>query len=146
MGGKTVMNAEDTISGTLAECQVIWDGKSYNFIQAIRLDARFEKIKGKDGKIIGWRGNGQIVFHYNDSIFWRILVKSKETGDNIYFDMLVTNDDPSARMGRQTILLKNCCIESGTLAEFDAESGYLVDDMKFTFEDFEFMEKFQCQG
>lgn len=137
------MKAEDTVSGSLAECWVIKDGKRYNFFQAIKLEARFEKIRGDGGKIIGWKGTGNVTFHYNDSIFREMMIQSKETGEDIYFDMLVTNDDPASHMGRQTVLIKDYCIESGTLTEFDAEGEYLVEDMDFIFGDFEVLEKFR---
>ena len=50
------MNAKDAISASLAECFVTIDGNRYNFMQAINLEARFEKKKteipilGKTGK------------------------------------------------------------------------------------------------
>ncbi len=145
MNGKAVMKAEDTVNGILANCMVMWGGTQHDFIQAVRLKARFEKIKGEDGRIIGWKGTGKMEFYYNDSVFRRMVLYSKETGEDIHFEMQVTNYDPASRMGCQTILLKDCCIERGILTEFDAESDYLMDEMEFTFGDFEVIEKFQCQ-
>jgi len=148
MAKRETMDSRNAICGAMADCQIIWNKKQYNFIQAIRLDARFEKIvklNRRGHKVIEWRGTGRIVFHYNDSVLRRMQVQSKKLGVNIYFDMQVTNNDPTARMGRQTILLKDCCIESGTLARFDAGSDFLEDEMEFTFRDFEFLEQFQYQ-
>ena len=37
------MNAKDTVSAALAECYVTIDGRRYLFMQAINLEARFER-------------------------------------------------------------------------------------------------------
>ena len=39
------------------------------------------------------------------------------------------------RAGRQEIILKDCNIDGGVLAKFDADGEYLDEDMDFTFED-----------
>ncbi len=41
------MHAKDTICGSLAECYITIDGKRYNFMQAIDVEAQFEKRKPK---------------------------------------------------------------------------------------------------
>ena len=42
---KSIMNAKDTVSAKLAECYVTVDGNRYNFMQAIKLEAKVEKTK-----------------------------------------------------------------------------------------------------
>ena len=37
---KSIMNAKDTVSAKLAECYVTVDGNRYNFMQAIKLEAK----------------------------------------------------------------------------------------------------------
>ena len=39
------MNARDAVSASLAECFVTIEGNRYNFMQAINLEAKFEKNK-----------------------------------------------------------------------------------------------------
>lgn len=145
------MNAKDAISASLAECFVTIDGNRYNFMQAINLEARFEKKKtevpilgktGRGNKSTGWAGTGSATFHYNTSIFRELMAKYKNTGEDIYFDIQVTNEDPTSSVGRQTVILKNCNIDGGILTKFDADAEYLDEDMDFTFEDFEIPEKF----
>ena len=146
MKEKEVMNARNTVDGTMAECQVIWDGEQYNFLQAISLHTEFRIIRDRRGRPKRWAGSGIMRFHYNDSVLRRIIARSKECGGDIYFDMLVTNENPVSQMGRQTVLLKGCCIDSGTVSMFDAESRLMVDTAKFTFRDFEFKESFRYIG
>lgn len=146
-----IMNAKDSVSASLAECFVTIDGNRYNFMQAINLEAKIEKTKtevpilgktGKGNKSTGWTGSGSATFHYNTSIFRELLFKFKETGEDIYFDIQITNEDPTSAVGRQTVILKDCNMDGGILAKFDADGEYLDEDMDFTFEDFEIPEKF----
>ena len=148
---KSIMNAKDTVSAKLAECYVTVDGNRYNFMQAIKLEAKVEKTKtevpilgktGKGNKSTDWKGAGSATFHYNTSIFRELLERYKRTGEDIYFDIEVTNEDPTSSVGLQTVNLINCNIDGGILAKFDADGEYLDEDMDFTFEDFEIPNKF----
>lgn len=149
--GKVTMNARDAISAPLAECYVTIEGNRYNFMQAIDLEASFEKNKtevpilgktAKGNKASGWSGSGSATFHYNTSIFRKLFLKYKETGEDVYFDIQVTNEDPTSTIGRQTVILKDCNMDGGILAKFDADGEYLDESMDFTFEDFEMPEEF----
>ena len=146
-----IMNAKDTITASLAECYVTIDGTRYNFMQAINLEASVEKTKtevpilgktGKGNKSTGWKGTGSATFHYNTSIFRELLLKFKETGEDMYFDIQITNYDPTSAVGRQTTILKDVNVDGGLVAKFDADGEYLDEDMDFTFEDWEMPEKF----
>lgn len=146
------MNAKDSISASLAECYVTIEGNRYNFMQAINLEASIEKTKseipilgktGKGNKTTGWKGTGSATFHYNTSIFRQLLYRYKETGEDIYFDIQITNGDPTSEAGKQTIILKDCNMDGGILAKFDADAEYLDEEMDFTFEDWEMPETFK---
>lgn len=148
---KVTMNARDAVSAPLAECYVTIEGNRYNFMQAIDLEASFEKNKtevpilgrtSKGNKASGWSGSGSATFHYNTSIFRKLLIRYKETGEDIYFDIQVTNEDPTSTIGRQTVILKDCNLDGGILAKFDADGEYLDESVDFTFEDFEMPEEF----
>ena len=60
----------------------------------------------------------------------------------MYFDIQLTNEDPTSSVGRQTVILKDCNFDSVLLAKADADAEYLDESMDFTFEDFEIPEKF----
>jgi len=145
------MNAKDAVSASQAECFVTIEGERYNFMQAINLEASVEKTKsevpilgrtGKGNKSTGWKGTGSATFHYNTSIFRELLLKYKNTGEDIYFDIQVTNEDATSSAGRQAVLLKGCNADGGILTKFDADAEYLDEDMDFTFEDFEIPKPF----
>lgn len=146
------MKAKDAISAKLAECFVTIGGNRYNFMQAINFEASFEKTKtevpilGKTGtgnKSTGWKGTGSATFHYNTSIFREMMVQFKDTGEDVYFEIQVTNEDPTSAAGRQTLVFVDCNIDGGILSKFDADGEYLDEDMDFTFEDFKMPESFK---
>lgn len=121
-------------------------------MQAIKVEVKFEKTKtevpilgktGKGNKATGWKGTGSATFHYNQSVFRQMMLDYKETGEDTYFDMQITNEDPTSTVGKQTIILIDCNIDGGILAKFDADADYLDEDMDFTFEDFSIPESFK---
>ena len=151
MSKNVTMKAKDALSAKEAECFVTIDGNRYNFMQAINLEAKMGKNKSevpilgrpaKANKASGWKGSGSSTFHYNTSIFRKLLYKYKETGEDIYFDIQIVNEDKTSAAGRQTIILKDCNMDSGIIAKFDADGETLDEDMDFTFEDWEIPEEF----
>ncbi len=146
------MKAKDTLFAALAECFVTIGSRRYNFMQAINLEANFEKNKtevpilgktGKGNKASGWKGTGSATFHYNTSIFRQMMLQYKDTGEDIYFEIQISNEDPTSGAGRQTMILIDCNIDGGILAKFDADGEYLDEEMEFTFEDFKMPETFK---
>lgn len=152
MENNITMKARDTISASLAECFVTIGTRRYNLMQAINVEAKFEKTKvevpilgktGKGNKATGWKGTGSATLHYNTSIFREMMKNYKDTGEDVYFDMQITNEDKTSRVGRQTIVLVDCNIDGGILTKFDADADYLDEDIDFTFEDFKMPESFK---
>ena len=148
----TIMLSKDTLSAALAECYITIGSRRYNFMQAINLEAKFEKNKtevpilgktGKGNRATGWKGTGSATFHYNTSIFRKMMLDYKETGEDAYFEIEVTNEDNTSAVGRQTVILSECNIDGGILAKFDADGEYLDEDMDFTFDDFDMPKEFQ---
>lgn len=151
MNNAAVMFAGDSISAALAECYVTIGDNRYNFMQAIKVEAKFEKQKtevpilgkpGKGNKATGWKGTGSATFHYNVSIFRRMMLHYKNTGEDVYFEMQIVNEDKGSAAGRQEIILYDCNIDGGVLAKFDADGEYLDEEMDFTFEDFSMPKEF----
>lgn len=151
MANNITMKAKDTLSAKLAECFITIGSNRYNFMQAINVEANFEKTKtevpilGKPGsgnKATGWKGTGSCTAHYNTSIIRQMMVDYKNSGQDTYFEMQISNEDPTSAAGRQTVTLKDCNIDGGILAKFDADGEYLDEDFDFTFEDFEMPESF----
>ena len=150
-----IMMAKDAVSASLAECYATIDGQRYNLMQAINLEATMEKSKtevpilgktGKGNKANNWKGTGSATFHYNTSIFRKFMKKYKDQGTDFYFDIQITNNDPTSAVGSQTIILKDCNLDRISLAKFGGDGEYLDEQMEFTFEDWEMPTEFKLLG
>jgi hypothetical protein len=147
------MAARNAVSAKMAECYVTIDGNRYNFMSAINLEVTFEKSKteipilgrmNKGHKSTSSSITGSGEFHFNTSIWREIAYKFQETGEDVYFDMQISNEDITASdIGRQTIILYDCNLDSIILSAFDADSDdTLTESIDFTAERFEIPEKF----
>ena len=139
------MNAKDAISAKLAECYVTIQNRRFLLMQGKDFEANFEKSKkglnilGKTGtgnKTSGWKGTGTMTIYKNTSIFDELMERYKNTGEDIYFDIQVTNNDPTSAAGICTMVFKDCNIDGGVLAAFDVDGEFLEQEINFTFEDF----------
>lgn len=150
--GNITMNAKDSICAKLAECYVTIGDNRYNAFNFIKFEGKIKKKKqtvailGKTGsgnKSTGWDGTFTADMHYNVSIYRQMLQEFKNTGNDVYFEILVTNDDPTSEAGKQTVVFKNCNLDEGVLAMFDASSDSpLSESVSGTFDDFEIKDTF----
>ena len=147
------MHARNAISAKMAECYITIDGNRYNFMSAINLEATYEKSKTKvpilgrqnrGNKSVGGEITGSAEFHLNTSIWRELAYRFQETGEDIYFDIQITNEDVTSEIGRQTVILCDCNLDSTLLVAFDADSDdVLTESIDFTAERFELPEKFK---
>lgn len=148
------MLARNAVSAKMAECYITIDGDRYNFMSAINLEVTFEKNKteipilgrmNKGNKASGSKISGSAEFHLNTSVWRELAYRFQQTGEDVYFDMQITNEDITASdIGRQTIILRDCNFDSILLASFDADSDdVLTESIDFTAESFELPEKFK---
>ena len=145
------MLAKDVVAAKLATAFITINGNRYLLFQAKKLSAKFEKTK-KEVNILGrtatghkangGNGTGSMTIYYNTSMFAKMMKDYKDTGQDLYFDMQVTNNDPTSAAGRQTTILKDCNLDNAVIALFDADGDWLEQDVDFTFEDFEIPETF----
>lgn len=145
------MHARDVVAAKLASCYVTIDGNRYLLMQAKNLEATVEKNKtevpilgrtGKGHRTTSWNGTGSMTIYSNTDKFNELLLEYKKTGKDIYFDIQVTNEDPTSSVGARTVILKDCNLDSGTIANFDADGDWLEQEISFTFEDYEIPQKF----
>ena len=146
------MKGRDTIAAKLAECFITIGTRRYNFMQMIDMEAKVDKTKKKvprlgaimDGhKSVGMEGTFSGTAHYNQSVMRQALLDYKNTGEDTYFEMQITNDDPGSAAGRQTIVLYDCNTDGGILAKFDADGETLDEELEGTFDDFDMPESFK---
>lgn len=147
------MREEDAISGKMAKAFATINGNVHELFYAKTGEANVEKNKvdvpvlGKTNvgsKSTGWKGTGTLTLHYITSMFRQLMVNYIKTGRDFYFDLQIINEDPTSKAGKQTVILKNCNIDSITLSRFDATSDDpLEEEIPFTFDDADLLESFR---
>lgn len=152
MSNNVTMNAKDAVFGSLAECFVTIDGRRYNFMNLTEFESKWEvpitdvPILGKVGlghKATGGKGTWSGTAHYNTSVFRKMANTYQKTGVMPYFDIQVSNEDPTSAAGRQTIIHRGCLCDTFTLAKFQAGEGLLDEELSGTFESWDMPETFK---
>lgn len=149
---KNLMDAQDAVYGSLAECYITIDGRRYCFMSITEFESKWEvniadvPILGKVGmghKSAGGKGTWSGTAHYNQSVFRQMANNYQKTGVMPYFEIQVSNEDPTSAVGRQTIIHRGCLCDTFTLAKFQAGEELLEEDISGTFESWDMPEAFK---
>ena len=142
----------DTISGKEGCAYAKINGNNEEMFYARSINAKVEKTKGQvkaigkrmvGHKTTGAEGTGSMSIYYLSPLFRQLLAEWKRTGVDVYFDLVVKNDDPASSAGTQTVLLNDVNLDSTVLAMLDGDSDDpLEEETDFTFEDFEILSSF----
>lgn len=95
-------------------------------------------------KTTGVQLSGSMTIIYGTPTWKNMCKEYLYTGRLPYFTMQIENDDPATSVGKQTIVLYNCRINSGSLAQLDSDSDYLTEDVAFDFNRFEILSEFHA--
>jgi hypothetical protein len=151
MADVAMMDALDSVYGSTATCYVTLDGRRYNFMQMTEFRSKWEvTIKdipilrkiGMGHKPAGGKGTWTGKAHFNQSHLRAVADTYQKTGVFPYFEIQVTNEDPNTKIGRQTVIHRDCLFNSVDLAAFQAGDEFLTEDLSGTFESFDLPEKF----
>ena len=146
------LKGQDTISGQEARAYITIEGRNEELFYAKKLESKVQKEKaevktlGKRGtqvKAKGWKGTGTLTVYYATSLFRELMLQYMKTGKDVYFDITVTNEDPTSGIGKQTVVLKNCNLDEVSMTILDTNSDALEEEVPFTFEDVDILDKFQ---
>ena len=108
------LNAPDTISGKEGRAYAKIDGNNEELFFAKTVEANVEKSKSEikaigkrmtGHKTTGASGSGSMTLYYLTPLFRSMVKTWKETGQDVYFDMVVENDDQESSAGKQSVLL-----------------------------------------
>ena len=146
------LNAPDTISGKEGRAYAKIDGNNEGLFFAKTIESTVEKSKSEvkaigkrmtGHKTTGGNGTGSMTLYYMTPLFRQMIKQWKETGQDIYFDMVIENDDQESSAGKQSVLLIDCNLDSVVLGKLDGDSDDPLDeDVDFTFEDFDILTPF----
>ena len=142
----------DPISGKEGVAYAKINGNNEELFFAKTIEASVEKAKSEikaigrrmtGHKTTGMSGSGKMTLYYLTPLFRQMLKQYKDTGVDIYFDMVVENNDPASSAGKQTVLLMDCNLDSVLLTKLDGDSDDpLEEDADFTFEDYDILQEF----
>ena len=146
------LNAPDTISGKEGRAYAKIGGNNEDLFFAKTIESTVEKSKSEvkaigkrmtGHKTTGGNGTGSMTLYYMTPLFRQMIKQWKETGQDIYFDMVIENDDQESSAGKQSVLLIDCNLDSVVLGKLDGDSDDPLDeDVDFTFEDFDILTPF----
>lgn len=145
------LKAPDVISGQEGMAYMTINGENKMMFYVKTLEANLEKEKdeiktlGKrltQHKLKGMKGSGSFTAYMVTSTFAEMAEKYSKDGVDQYFDIRVVNDDPSSGIGRQSVLLKSCNIDTYPITKLDVEASALEFDLNFTFDDVVVLESF----
>jgi hypothetical protein len=146
------LKSYNTICGKEGKAYVRLDGNNEELFCAKSIEAKIEITKGsvkcigrrmEGSKVTGMKGSGTLKIYYGTPLFSAMVGDYKDTGKLLYFDLVMENNDPASDAGTQTVLLRDCSPDGITLAKLDGDTDDPLDDeISFTFEDYEYVNKF----
>lgn len=147
-----IIQAEDTINGREGVATAEIDGRVVELMELSNITATMEKNKTEfkamgqrntQNKATGWTGTGSATVRYVSSRWAKLMEKYAKTGKDTYFTIVITNDDPGSKAGKQVVQLLGCNIDSIDLAKLDIDAEILEQDVNFTFNDFNILNEFK---
>lgn len=148
------LRAQDTINGKEGRAYAKIGGNNEELFFAKSIEATVEKAKSQvksigkrmvGHKTTGGEGTGSMTLYYVTPLFRSMLTQWKETGQDVYFDLVIENDDPESAAGKQAVLLMGVNLDSTILGRLDGDSDDPLDeDVDFTFEDWAYLDQFRA--
>ena len=144
-----VLLARDVINGQQGRATANINGSVQDMFYVRNIEVTFTKnqaevktldYSGTQHKAAGWSGSGTMNLYYMTTEFREQALKYASV--DTYFTITITNDDPSSSIGTQTVVLYNVNIGTLILAKLDVDSDTLDEDVDFTFDDFDILDKF----
>lgn len=133
----------DTIDGKLGTAFITIDGKNQELFRAKKIEVDGD-VQSTDMKAVGTtriqtkttgvKQTGSGTIYYGTDLFTKMVMDYMETGKVTYFDLQVTNNDPTATVGTQTIAYYGCKL-TGTipLSLIDIDSDMLEQPFTFSY-------------
>lgn len=146
-----ILQAEDAVNGREGVATAEINGQIVELMELSNITVTVEKNKTEfkamgtrntQNKTTGWTGTGSATVRYISSRFAKLLEEYVKTGRDTYFTIVVTNEDPGSKSGKQVIQVLGCNIDSMDIAKLDIDSDVLEQDFDFTFSDFNILQEF----
>ena len=146
------LKQEEAINAKEGKAFVTISGRNYDLFYATKIESKMSKNK-EDVKAIGkrsvgkkatsWSGSGTLTIHAVTSLFKEMFVNYANGGVDQYFSMQLTNEDPTTSWGPETKVLTGCNFDEIDFANLDSDDGLLEQELPFTYDGVELLEKFK---
>lgn len=145
------LRADDCISGQEGTATASINGIVTELFYIKTFEATMEKKKtvvktlgkrSEQHKAVGWSGKGSLNMFYVTTELRALALTYAKTGKDVYFNITVTNEDPTSSVGKQTLIFYNCNLDTAVLAKLDVGAEVLDEDADFTFDDFDILDSF----
>lgn len=146
------LKAGDSISGKEGSLIATIDGKVVEVAEVKSITAKITKNKsefkamgyrGTQYKATGWSGTGNMTIHYASSRWSKMMIDYAKNGKDVYFTLLMTNEDPNSSLGAQRIKLIDCNLDEAEIGKLDVDAEFLDASSNFTFSDVDILDEFK---
>ena len=129
---------QNVISGGEGTLQIEEASNLITLANVTKLEAKLDKDKSEIQvvgkrmnlhKTVGLSGSGTLSLYYLSARFREDLKEYKDSGTDHYYEITATNNDPSSGAGKQVVVLHG--------VNFDSMPLSLLEDLDFTFEDYD---------
>lgn len=133
----------DTLNGKLGQAFVTIDGQSQELFRAKKINVA-TNIQSTDVPVVGTtriqekatgvKQTGTMTIYYGTPLLTQMAVTYAQTGVVTYFDLQVTNNDPTATVGTQTIVYYGCKLSGELLTSIiDVDVDMLEQECTFSY-------------
>ena len=119
-----------TVNGEVRECAEVRNIT----VTMDKNKAEFRALgeRGTQHKATGYSGTGSFTIYAVTSFWNKLLIDYANTGVDVYFNLVLKNEDPNSAIGAQRIQVNNVNIDGGDLAKLDVDADFLDQSFNFT--------------
>lgn len=149
---QAIMEAKEPLDGRHGAAYAIINGNRYLLFQLKKFEAKVEKTKTEIPRLgttrmgarsTGAKGTWNATLYYNTDIFRELVALYFNTGEDVRFDLVITNDDPNSDAGEHTVIYKDCLLNGATMSILDITANPLEESISGTFEKMEMPKTFK---
>lgn len=133
----------DTLNGKLGQAFVTINGQSQELFRAKKINVA-TNIQSTDVPVVGTtriqekatgvKQTGTMTIYYGTPLLTQMAITYAQTGVVTYFDLQVTNNDPTATVGTQTIVYYGCKLSGELLTSIiDVDVEMLEQECTFSY-------------
>lgn len=143
--------AKDAISGKEGMLWATVDGEVKECAEVRNITVTMDKNKaefralgerGTQHKATGYSGTGSFTIYAVTSFWNKMLIDYANTGVDVYFNLILKNEDPNSAIGAQRIQVNNVNLDGGDLAKLDVDADFLDQSFNFTWTGVKLLKEF----